>query len=97
MDEEIQKEKRIHVVSKDSIPDSLQGIINHSDEVHYYNNLEDLASFDKMFSRLALFSNFNYILNKMKKEMDNPLLIVEGFNNIVPISQVIQQSSIQLQ
>ncbi|MHA1983385.1 MAG: hypothetical protein ACW967_03445 [Candidatus Hodarchaeales archaeon] len=92
-EEDLQKEKRIHVVLENSIPESLEDVLNNATEICPYTRLEELATLDRKFSSLALASTFNYLLKKIKNHVKEPLFLIEGFNNIVPINTMIHQSS----
>ncbi|MHA1989792.1 MAG: hypothetical protein ACW981_10320 [Candidatus Hodarchaeales archaeon] len=92
-EEDLQKEKRVHVVLENSIPESLEDAVGNAEEIFPYNSLEELATLDKELSTLALDSCFNYLLKKIKNQSKKPLLLIEGFNNIVPLSSMIHQSS----
>jgi predicted P-loop ATPase/GTPase len=92
-EEDLQKEKRIHVVLENSIPKSLEDVVSNATEICAYSSLEELTALDKKFSSVALASSFNYLLKKIKNHAKKPLLLIEGFNNIVPINSMIHQSS----
>ena len=86
--DELQKsEKKIHVISKRSIPPKIKPLVEICDEKYFFDSFDDLAMYDKKYSFLSIKSAFSLIKQKANKEVKESIVFTESFNDIVPFQK----------
>ena len=93
-DKENSLEHRIHVVYNDiSLPQSIQSVLDLSNEVLYYSSLDDLTEIDRKFSPLAIQTTFDYINGYITNSSNILGVMIESFNNIVLPKNIVEHAT----